>query len=728
MSAASSNFGRTVGGNDGVVGYRRLSTAAMTVAIMTTVAGCGAPSGKDTGPATAVNTIHATHAKNVRSSGAAHQNNTTLSTNVSGNVNDSTNSSSGSAAPTKGPVNYGWYYNNLSIFGPDAQIVALKPSNGSLDVEAEYDVTQGTVLQPNYKSAAVNLNHGTFGSAHSSVQPSGYSGTWSLKFGMLQYTKPIQISLAHNGTSVFMLPWSLPGYASEIMTNPAKFDNQVIGRSGSWVWIAMKGPQTPPIPQMINGFRYWNRIVAINTQSHVFYVYSIPPNTSATSTESNAPAFTQIGQTVYIGTGPWIGAFPAQPTDNNQYIVRPEPQSVVSQDEQKMLSMLKKEVTIGADGLANYWNGYVMKGKQQDSKMVWEMDPAFWNHGYLPEGIDWAARFPLNPGSYADETRQQLFGEISVLLNNPLDEAWVALDTPQKIKEHFNASPPAAIPGYVVRGGYYREVGRPVGTSTSSQQTVYVFSQAMLEEIYAVLYFRQVGPIIPTQTTQNEVNKWAPKVSMAMLQYAPADEQALDKQLIQNIQGSLETAPKMSLLQSLPGYTLHHAQLPSGTRTYWYPTNNKFPDWVDPAVFGAAAQGQGQSQVTTAPIHYTQTELGQIKQTAQTVGVAASIPYQGMPGDVLTIVKNGGKGNLILDYKNIWVIESTSPIGQPTDITTQSSVTVDGHAAMYMVGGQNSFLSFQSRSTYITIENLTPGNPISQQNMQTIGASFRTVQ
>ncbi|GEO28002.1 hypothetical protein AAC03nite_37870 [Alicyclobacillus acidoterrestris] len=141
-----------------------------------------------------------------------------------------------------------------------------------------------------------------------------------------------------------------------------------------------------------------------------------------------------------------------------------------------------------------------------------------------------------------------------------------------------------------------------------------------------------------------------------------------------------------------------------------------------------ATQGQGQNQISTAVISYTHSQLSQIQQTAQAVGVSASIPSQGTPGDVLTIVKNGGKGNLILDYTNIWVIESASPIEQPFGITTLSNITVGGQAATYMANTQNSFLRFQRGNTYIMIENLVSGNPISQQNMQAIGASFQPVQ
>lgn len=89
----------------------------------------------------------------------------------------------------------------------------------------------------------------------------------------------------------------------------------------------------------------------------------------------------------------------------------------------------------------------------------------------------------------------------------------------------------------------------PSSNSTSSDQgqngapqQVYVFSQPMLEEMYAVEYFRSVGPIIPPQSVENGVTKWAPKVSMNMLPYAPPSERALDKLLIQNIERSQQTA------------------------------------------------------------------------------------------------------------------------------------------------------------------------------------------
>lgn len=372
-----------------------------------------------------------------------------------------------SASPNLIPVGNGWYYTDLLAFGSSAQIVGLKQRDGSLDVSVERPVTKGNEIREVYKSAPIQMDGWTLGAVQHGTKPNAYNGAWSLKFGPLQYTKPIQITLVHNGTDVFTFPTSVPGYASEIMTDPAKSDNQVIGESGPWVWIAMKGPQNAPFPQMMNGFRYWNRIVTINTQTQAFHVYSIPPNTSSASTEFYAPAFTQIGQTVYVGTGAWVGVFPAGPSGNSMSTVRPEPQSVVSQDQRDMLAGLENEVQVGADGLMNYWNGYVMKGNQKDSKIVWEMDPAFWNHGSLPEDIDWAVTFPLKQGSQAYETRQELFGKIEALLKNPLDTAWVALDTPEKMKSYFHSTPPGAIPGYVIQGEYYARVSTPAGSSTN---------------------------------------------------------------------------------------------------------------------------------------------------------------------------------------------------------------------------------------------------------------------
>lgn len=242
----------------------------------------------------------------------------------------------------------------------------------------------------------------------------------------------------------------------------APFDNQVIGQSGAWVWIAMKGPQNAPLPYIV-GFRHWNRIVAVNTHTDALRVFLIPPITSQVSTANIAPAFAQHGQYVYIGTGPWFGVLPAAPVSGGVHVVRPEPKSTSQRDQEAMLTGLQSEVQAGANGLATFWNGYVMRGNQKDNVWAWEMDPALWNHGAFPSSANWAVRFPLTQGSVAYQTRAKLYGDIKMLLGNPLDSAPTVFDTSSKLKQHFQSVPPAPIPGYVIKGGYYVKNGATGG-------------------------------------------------------------------------------------------------------------------------------------------------------------------------------------------------------------------------------------------------------------------------
>ncbi|WDL98579.1 hypothetical protein [Alicyclobacillus sp. ALC3] len=370
-------------------------------------------------------------------------------------VNGSNSTSTSTPSPTPSTSLVGWSYINLSAFGKGAQIAGLSTTGNQLEVTAMRSVVTGNTLTSVYMSAPLHQSSSTVGATHSTNQPSSYNGPWSLKFGKLHYTKPIQITLTDHGSSAFTLPPSVPGYASEIMTDPAPFDNQVIGQSGHWVWLAMKGPLHAPLPYMMVGFRYWNRIVAVNTQTDVLRVFSIPRDTSRVSTANNAPAFAERGQYVYIGTGPWLGVLPANPTSTTVPVVRPEPKAVALKDQQDMLAGLQREVQAGAQGVAAFWNGYVMKGDQKDSAWAWQMQPTVWNHGSLPSSVNWATRFPLQIGTSAYQTRAKLYTEIKMLLNNSLNSASIALDTSAKLKQHYHAVPPAPVPGYTIQGGYY---------------------------------------------------------------------------------------------------------------------------------------------------------------------------------------------------------------------------------------------------------------------------------
>ncbi len=119
-----------------------------------------------------------------------------------------------------------------------------------------------------------------------------------------------------------------------------------------------------------------------------------------------------------------------------------------------------------------------------------------------------------------------------------------------------------------------------------SQSTTWVFPLSDLEEIYATLSYRSVGPIFPPTAIQQAVRHWKYQVSLAMLPYVPQRDASLDATLIKAIQQyrgriipSNKTLVKVS---SLPGWSFQRDQLPSGNRDFWWPSNNHWPTWITP--------------------------------------------------------------------------------------------------------------------------------------------------
>ncbi len=396
-------------------------------------------------------------------------------------ANTSALSGNGSRASTQ--VAYGWRYLSLTpTFRAGSQIVGLQPIGNAIEVHVSSVKVSGHTYQNVYQQASLGTTNWRFsGAAVSSSKPTAYAGDWSLQFGSTVGASPMTISLVNRGRAVFSLPSSILGYASEInpaVGSPGGWDNQVIGRSGSWVWLAMKGPKLPPVQNMglVWRFRYWNRIVAIDTHSWKTVVYSIPRSTSDVDTWGNPPAFAVSHGAVYIGTGKWLGVFPVNPGDagvgaasnvtaatgnlsSNAIalpVVQPEPASVVQADGQKMLQTLSGLKTSAADSLAAFWNNYVMKGDQQaDAASSWIMQPTLFNHGDFPESLIWAVNFPLIPGSSVDQQRTKLLSEIEQELKSPLPTSMIAFSTPQQARDHFHSEPPTSLPGYTIQNGYY---------------------------------------------------------------------------------------------------------------------------------------------------------------------------------------------------------------------------------------------------------------------------------
>ncbi len=123
--------------------------------------------------------------------------------------------------------------------------------------------------------------------------------------------------------------------------------------------------------------------------------------------------------------------------------------------------------------------------------------------------------------------------------------------------------------------------------SNASPSATWLFSLSDLEEIYATLSYRSVGPILPPTAIQQAVQHWEYQVSPAMLPYVPQRDASLDTTLIKAIQQYrgriISSNQALVQVSSLPGWTFQRDQLPSGNRDFWWPSNNHWPTWITPS-------------------------------------------------------------------------------------------------------------------------------------------------
>ncbi|QSO48441.1 hypothetical protein [Alicyclobacillus mengziensis] len=100
---------------------------------------------------------------------------------------------------------------------------------------------------------------------------------------------------------------------------------------------------------------------------------------------------------------------------------------------------------------------------------------------------------------------------------------------------------------------------------------------------------------------------------------------------------------------------------------------------------------------------YTKAQKSQMLSVAQAVGVTGYVPTKLLPGDSFVLVKNGGKGTLIIDYHSMWLIETNQPQTPPK---------------------QNTNRAIQLGQTYITVQNMQTSEPSLDANVQAIMNSF----
>ncbi len=372
----------------------------------------------------------------------------------------------------EGSASFGWKWVDLSaVLGPQSQINGFTGAQGALQVVAGLAPTSNMIRHTLYKQVKYDFTANQLASTVTSTRtPIPYAGPYSL--AMVQPTfsfAPQHMQILKNGKSAVAWPKGVIAYGSEI--NPAvgssagtTWDNAIIGQSGQWLWIALKGPQYPAMrqaPQLVWRFRYWNRVMAINVTTGQYRLYAIPRMTARESTWSTPPAFFVSPHAVYIGVSHWVGRFPLNPVVlSSAPILARTPAAVLRERSDWMLAVAQAAARQGAASVASFWNDAVMNksvpgvpGQPGSPASSWLFDGAYFNHWMYPNDLVWAMNFPLAPDTVAYRQRAALFADIFGLLKNPLRGMWIS-STNAQMRAHFHNHPPA-LQGYLVRNGLY---------------------------------------------------------------------------------------------------------------------------------------------------------------------------------------------------------------------------------------------------------------------------------
>ncbi|SIS99717.1 hypothetical protein [Alicyclobacillus vulcanalis] len=460
------------------------------------VAGCGSPTAASNLASSAPSAAQgASPARSVAPNGIAH--------NVSRQDHGQHGASSGLSAPPASaapaasatavatPSGVGWYAVPLGrAYGDLAAIAGVDPEGARVRLVVRADA-QGSTAKARLEDAWFTPSTGAFqpaGSVPAQTQRS-YAGPVHLVFSNTFPTsfQPVQVTVEVDGRHAAKWPSAVPMYGSLVnpeTLSPGSWDNVVLGQVGDWVWVALKGPQYPPLyPHswpITWGFRVWNRVVAFNVVTGAAVVYSVPRSyglgswSELTTPNEILPSFAEAGGRVYVGIGEWLGVLPAVPPGQvpagavhaSSVAIRLAPNAAyVAQEDERALDTLRSFTDEAARVLASYWDteaGVHVSGVpafsfyQRDMERAWNLDPAIVNHGDLPTELLWAMSFPVATGSEA-VMRRRLSSEVLSMLQSPLqqDAYGMVVKTPSQVMAQFHGRPPLQLPGFSIRGNAY---------------------------------------------------------------------------------------------------------------------------------------------------------------------------------------------------------------------------------------------------------------------------------
>jgi hypothetical protein len=376
----------------------------------------------------------------------------------------------------------GWDYVMLPRrLGPNVNIVGLSEQHGRILATVQRERVAGIAEQLQFWTATWTPGRSELTGWKQGGGPAvPYAGPIRLVFPSQLprdfAVQPVTIETVSRGTGTVIARWpsAVPAYGSDEtpqVTIPGLVDNQILAQEGGWLWIAMKGPQYPPLyphaGPLSAGFRYWNRLIALNLVTGAYRVYRIPRTYALQQSPfmEPRPALLLRGSEVVAAVGSWIGILPAPGTGTTSVPVRvPAPPAIVERDGATALSDLRYLYAQEANGLAAYWDSVMGRHvpglplyPSGRTPAGWNTDPVIFNHQVYPADLIWAMEFPFAPGSRMADTRARLAASIVHLLasrlngyaSSPVEVSYAT------IRQAFKGKPPLTLPGYTVRDNVY---------------------------------------------------------------------------------------------------------------------------------------------------------------------------------------------------------------------------------------------------------------------------------
>ncbi|MCY0901786.1 MAG: hypothetical protein OWU32_06295 [Firmicutes bacterium] len=398
----------------------------------------------------------------------------------------------GQRAPLNDPLHpdYGWSWLDLtSTFGVGTTLAGLDATPRGLIVNVQE--SGGYANQDVYASSLYDARTQRLGPAHPAKEPRAYAGPVRLDWLGADSTSGLQqVQITQPGKSAIRWPRAVPVYGEFSQTEPyGAVDNQILGQSGDWLWVAMKGPAHAPFSLRTSPvFRDWDCILAIDLKTGAYRLLQLPPISSPVATMYTAPAFAVRGGSVWIGVSDWLGVLPADPallpgtaglpgtpgggsgtsegsdaatgadiataTADRALllpVLRPVPTSVM----QSRLTLAQMEFSAllreQAGSIASLWDNYIMGHRVPGvtgAEETWMSDGAYINQGYIPAGILFGSEFPVKSGSAAATAQARLIADLTQLGRNPLPSSIYTLTSAAQERKHFHAHPPGALLGY----------------------------------------------------------------------------------------------------------------------------------------------------------------------------------------------------------------------------------------------------------------------------------------